>query len=106
MMNVTSLPAEWKVAEDCRTVWEGEKLIAQVGRDSDNSQELLENAHLIAATRELLDACEEVLQCPTDYDANGHAFLKVDARSIFGTASLVQSAVQKARAGSLRAADQ
>lgn len=51
------------------------------------------NGHLA-----LVAALRAVMACPTLHDENGHAYIRVDARSINGTAALVSAALRDADA--------
>lgn len=52
---------------------------------------------LQSSEERLIAACEAVLACPTCHDESGHAYLKVDARSIFSTAVAVRDAVEASK---------
>lgn len=51
------------------------------------------NAHLIAAAPDLLAACKAVLACDTWHDHEGHAYLRVNARSLNDLAAEIAAIV-------------
>jgi hypothetical protein len=66
-----------------------------------NSAGIRDFEELMAQRDQLLAACKAVLACDIWHDHNGHAYLRVDARSVYDLAAQISIVVAEVEGSSL-----